>query len=124
MGKNVAFSAARLDTPDAAWPAESARNAARYVEFKVPVTTGAFTIDTISLDGGSGGGSNTRWDIVYSLALSGVKDTLVTSSNASLGVNVPAGQTLTLRVYPYNTAGATSGKTLMLANVVISGVTN
>jgi lysophospholipase L1-like esterase len=136
VGKNVAFSAARLDTPDGTWPAESARNAGRYVEFKVPVTTGSFTIDSISLDGGSGGGSNTRWDIVYSLApdfssptalgtaLSGVKDTLVPSDSASLGVNVTAGQTLTLRVYPYNTAGATSGKTLMLANVVISGVTN
>jgi hypothetical protein len=136
VSKTVSFSAARFDTPDGVWPAESARNAARYVEFEVPVTTGSFTIDSISLDGGSGGGSNTRWDVVYSLApdfssptalataLSGVKDTLVPSSNASLGVNVTAGQTLTLRVYPYNTGGATSGKTLMLANVVISGVTN
>lgn len=32
--------------------------------------------------------------------------------------------TLYLRVYPYNTGGASSGKSLMLANVVISGVTN
>ena len=34
------------------------------------------------------------------------------------------GQTLYLRVYPYNTGGATSGKSLMLASIVVSGVTN
>src|SRR5262252_4838897 len=136
VNKNVAFSAARFDTPDGTWPAESARNPNRYVEFTVPVTTGSFTLDTISVGGGSGGGSNTRWDIVYSLtsdfasptalgaSLSGAKDTLVTNAYPSLGVPVAAGQTLYLRVYPYNTGGATSGKTIMLANVVISGVTN
>jgi len=112
------------------------RDASRYVEFTVPVTTGSFTLDTVSVGGGSGGGSNTRWDVVYSLtanfasptalgtALSGVKDTVTTNSYPSLGVPVTAGQTLVLRVYPYNTGGATSGKTLMLANVIISGVTN
>jgi len=136
INKNVGFSAARFDTPDGTWPAESARNPNRYVEFTVPVTTGSFTLDTVSLGGGTGGGSNTRWDVVYSLtadfasptalatSLSGAKDTLVTSSYPSLGVPVAAGQTLYLRVYPYNTGGATSGKSIMLANVVISGVTN
>jgi lysophospholipase L1-like esterase len=136
VNKNVNFNSARFDTPDGMWPAEGGRNAARYVEFKVPVTSGSFTLDTISLGGGSGGGSNMRWDVVYSLtadfasptalgtALSGAKDTVVASSYQSLGVNVTAGQTLYLRVYPYNTGGASSGKTLMLANVVISGVTN
>ena len=56
-----------------------------------------------------------RWDIVYSLtadfasptalgtALAGVKDTVTTNSYPSLGVPVAAGQTLYLRVYPYNT---------------------
>ena len=58
------------------------------------------------------------------VSLSGTKDTLVTNAYPSLGVPVAAGQTLYLRVYPYNTGGATSGKTIMLANVVISGVTN
>ena len=77
-----------------------------------------------------------RWDIVYSLAsdfssptalgtgLTGAKDTVVTSSYPSLGVIVSAGQTLYLRVYPYNSSGAASGKTIMLANVVVSAVTN
>lgn len=77
-----------------------------------------------------------RWDVVYALtadfstptdlgtALSGVKDTLMTSSFPSLGVSVTAGQTLYLRVYPYNTSGAASGKSLMLANVIVSAVTN
>ena len=136
VNKNVNFNSARFDTPDGMWPAEGGRNAARYVEFTVPVTSGSFTLDTISLGGGSGGGSNMRWDIVYSLtadfasptalgtALSGAKDTVVPSSYQSLGVNVTAGQTLYLRVYPYNTTAAASGKSLMLANVVISGVTN
>jgi len=136
VNKNVSFAAARFDTPDGTWPAESARNPNRYVEFTIPVTAGSFTLDTISVDGGTGGGSNTRWDIVYSLtsdfaaptalgmSLSGTKDTLVTNAYPSLGVPVAAGQTFYLRVYPYNTGGATSGKTIMLANVVISGVTN
>ena len=67
VNKNVNYSSARFDTPDGVWPAEGARNAGRYVEFTVPVTTGTFTLDSISVGGGSGGGSNTRWDIVYSL---------------------------------------------------------
>ena len=136
VNKNVANGAARFDTPDGVWPVEGARNESRYVQFTVPVTTGSLTLDTISLGGGSGGGSNMRWDVVYSLtadfssptalgtSLSGVKDTLTTSSFPSLGVNVSAGQTLYLRVYPYNTTGAASGKSIMLANVVVSAVTN
>jgi lysophospholipase L1-like esterase len=134
--KNVASGAARFDTPDGVWPVEAARNEGRYVEYTVPVTTGSLTLDTISLAAGSGGGSNMRWDIVYSLmsdfssptalgtAVNGVKDTLLISSYPSLGVSVSAGQTLRLRVYPYNTSGAASGKSLMLANVVVSAVTN
>jgi len=136
VNKNVANGGARFDTPDGTWPAESARNAARYVELSVPVTGGGFTLDAVSVSAGSGGGSNLRWDIVYALtpdfasptalndaALSGVKDTLVVSSYASLGVPVASGQTLYLRVYPYSTTAASSGKSLMLANVVVSGVT-
>ncbi len=77
-----------------------------------------------------------RGDIVYSLAsdfssptalrtaLSGTKDTLTTNSYPGLGVSIAAGQTLDLRVNPYNTSGAASGKSIMLASVVISAVTN
>lgn len=134
--KNVANGGARFDTPDGVWPAESARNASRYVEFTVPVTSGSLTLDTISVGGGSGGGSNMRWDVVYSLvsdftaptdlgtSLNGLKDTLVTNSFPSLGVSIATGQTLYLRVYPYNTSGSASGKSIMLANVVVSAVTN
>jgi lysophospholipase L1-like esterase len=133
--KNVNNSAARFDTLDGAWPAEGARAADRYVEFTVPVTTGSFTLNAISVDAGSGGGSNLHWDIVYSLApdfgsptdlgtgLGGAKDTLARSSFPTLGLNITAGQTLRLRVYPYNSTAAT-GKSLMLANVIVSGVTN
>jgi hypothetical protein len=136
VSKNVGNSAARFDTPDGMWPAESARSETRYVQFAVPVTTGSLTLDTISVGGGSGGGSNMRWDVVYSLAedfssptalgtaLSGVKDTVMTASYPSLGVSILAGQTLHLRVYPYNTSGAASGRSIMPANVVISAVTN
>jgi len=136
VGKNVANGGARFDTPDGVWPAEAARNPGRYVELTVPVTTGSLTLDSIAAAAGSGGGSNMRWDIVYALssdfaaptalgtALSGVKDTLTPSTFPSLGVSVAAGQTLYLRVYPYNISGAASGKSLMLANVVVSAVTN
>ncbi len=134
--KDVKNGAARFDSLDGSWPAESARNEGRYAQFTVPVTSGVFTLDTVSVDAGTGGGSNMKWEIVYSLAsdfssptvLGGtpeavVKDTLVTCSYPSIGINVSAGQTLYLRVYPYYTSAAT-GKSLMLANVVISGVTN
>jgi len=53
-----------------------------------------------------------------------VKDTLTPSTFPSLGVSIAAGQTLYLRVYPYNISGAASGKSLMLANLVVSAVTN
>jgi hypothetical protein len=136
VNKNVLNGGARFDSLDGTWPAESARNPNRYLEFSVPVDTGTFTLDSVSVGGGSGGGSNMRWDIVYSLApdfsaptvleaaISGAKDTLVTSTYPSLGVAIPAGQTLYLRVYPYSTAAAASGKSIMVANVVVSGVTN
>jgi hypothetical protein len=136
VGKNVANGGARFDTPDGVWPAEAARNPGRYVEITVPVTTGSLTLDSIAAAAGSGGGSNMRWDIVYALtsdfaaptalgtAQSGVKDTLTPSTFPSLGVSIAAGQTLYLRVYPYNISGAASGKSLMLANVVVSAVTN
>ena len=99
VNKNVNYASARFDTPDGVWPAEGARNASRYVEFTVPVTTGTFTLDPSPSVAAPGGGSNTRWDIVYSLtpdfsaptalgmALRAVKDTVVTNSYPSLGVN-------------------------------------
>lgn len=133
--KNVANGGARFDTLDGNWPAESVRNPDRYVEFTIPVAAGSFTVGEVSLDAGSGGGSNMRWDVVYSLqpdfsaptvlggALSGAKDTLVHNDFPGLGVNVTAGQTFRVRVYPYDTT-TTTGKSIMLANVVVSGVTN
>ncbi len=133
--KNVANNAARFDVISGMWPAEVARAADRYVEFAIPVANGTFTLTSVSVDAGPGGGSNIRWDIVYSLApdfssstdlgtnLSGTKDALTTNAYPGLGVSVSAGQTLLLRVYPYSTTAAT-GKSIMLANVVVSGTTN
>ena len=66
VNKNVNYSSARFDTPDGMWPAEGGRNASRYVQFAIPVTAGR----SPSIDLGRrrlGGGSNTRWDIVYAL---------------------------------------------------------
>ena len=45
----------------------------------------------------------------------------MTKEYPSLGVSIAARQTLYLRVYPYNTGDAT-GKSIMVANVVVSGV--
>jgi lysophospholipase L1-like esterase len=134
VNKNVNNGGARFDTPDGTWTAEGARNPERYIQFTVPVKSGTFTLDSISLAAGSGGGSNMRWDIVYSLnadfsspttlgsAINSGKDTLFNSNYPSLGVGISAGQTLYLRLYPYNTS-AGSGKSIMVANVVIAGVT-
>jgi len=136
VNKSVANGAARFDTPTGVWPAEGSRNATRYIEFTLPIASGTFTLDTVSVDGGTGGGSNIRWDVGYSLtadfatptalgaSLTGAKDTLVSNSYPGLGVSSGAGQTLFLRVYPYATAALTSGKSFMVANVVVSGVTN
>jgi hypothetical protein len=133
--RDVKNGAARFDTLDGSWPGEGVRDDGRYVELAIPVTTGTFTLGSISVGGGSGGGGNMHWDIVYSLAsdfssptvlgadLNGVKDALTTNTYPGIGVNVSAGQTLRLRVYPYYTTAST-GKFFMLANVVISGVTN
>jgi lysophospholipase L1-like esterase len=134
VNKNVNNGGARFDTPEGTWTAEGGRNPERYIQFTVPVKTGSFTLDSIALAAGSGGGSNMRWDIVYSLnadfsspttlgsAINSGKDTLFNSNYPSLGVGINAGQTLYLRLYPYNTS-AGSGKSIMVANVVISGVT-
>lgn len=136
VDKNVLNGGARFDVVGGSWPSEVARNETRYVEFAVSVPTGKFTIDTISGGAGSGGGSAIHWDIVYSPTadfasptalgtnLPGAKDTLVPFNYTDVGVTVLAGQTLYLRVYPYNTAtAAATGKSIMVANVVISGVT-
>jgi lysophospholipase L1-like esterase len=134
VNKNVNNGGARFDRPEGTWIAEGARNPERYIQFTVPVKSGTFTLDSISLAAGSGGGSNMRWDIVYSLnadfsspttlgtAINSGKDTLFNSNYPSLGMGINAGQTLTLRLYPYNTS-AGSGKSIMVANVVISGTT-
>jgi lysophospholipase L1-like esterase len=136
VNKSVANSAARFDISGGAWPAEGARNEARYVEFTLPVPSGTFTLDSISLGAGTGGGSNIHWDIAYATSadfssptvlekgVGGAKDTLVSSDYPGLGVAIEAGQTLTVRVYPYSIAAAASGKSFLLANVVVSGVTN
>jgi hypothetical protein len=136
VNKDVLNGGARFNTPDGTWLGAETRVATRYVEFAVPVTTGTFTLDSISGSAGSGGGSYVTWDILYSLTadfaspttiganLMGAKDTLVPFTHTGLSVVVSAGQTLYLRIYPYNTAAtAATGKSLMVANVVISGVT-
>ena len=46
-------------------------------------------------------------------SLMGVKDMLTTNTFPSLGVAISAGQTLYLRVYPYNTSGSASGSGAM-----------
>jgi lysophospholipase L1-like esterase len=134
--KDVKATAIRFNTPDGNWSADASRNETRYVEFTIPTSTMSFNIDSVSLSAGPGGGTAMKWDIVYSLNASfsspvvlgsdsdftKAKDTASTKSYSGLGLSVAAGSTFYLRVYPYLTAAAT-GKSLVLANVAVSGVT-
>ena len=111
------------------------RNEQSYVEFSVTAASQPFYIDTISAWLTTSGGSTVQADIEYSLssdfsnsiklneeAMSFSKDTM-TLKSFGVTAKVPAGETIYVRIFPWNAAGAAStGKYLALYDVKLSGI--
>ncbi len=122
------------DTTVARYVADSpVRNDNQFLQFAVSPGNGTFTVDTISAYLTSSGGSTVVADIEYSLnsdfsgstrlnaaPLKFVKDTFTAKLVFPVVVQVPAGRTLYVRVFPWNTAG-TLGKMLAIYGVKVSG---
>ena len=119
------------------WPAESAQNASRYVQFKMsPVSGNNLVLSSITLYYGGKGGGNVKGNIAISTDSTFATSTQLNASTLAVSSSsgtmsalsyspttaVNDGQTLYLRVYPWYTS-ASGGKYLCLQNLVISGNT-
>lgn len=108
-------------------------NAGQYLQYAVTPALGTLRVSSISAYLGSSGGNTVQADVEYSLnadfsapvrltaegALSFGRDEIVARHFAT-DFQVAAGQTVYVRVYPWNTAG-NSGKSLAIYNVKLSG---
>lgn len=124
----------RVTTTTGSWPAESAYNNTRYIEFTISPTAGnKLTIDSVSLPLAAAGGSNMRAEVFYSTnnfststKLNG--STLAPPQNSfttySYGTSViiNQGETFSLRIFPFYTSSAT-GKYICAQNIAIYGIT-
>jgi hypothetical protein len=121
------------------WPTDSDMNVDRWVQFAVSTSVSKIlTVDTISFFAGSGGGANLRYRVWYStradftgaVELSGmswasspptpVKNDMYFRTATGQSIVVNAGDTLHLRIFPWQT-GATSTKYLLLQSVTVHG---
>ena len=129
--------------PSAGWPASQAGpDDAQYVNYSItPGTYQKFTLDTLVFDFGDAGSTNTmKADIYYSLDEFSTEKLLINPQPitlpkytvagefarftfAGLGIAVPAGKTLSVRVYPWWPSGATTTKYLVERNVRMVGRT-
>ncbi|QJB35468.1 T9SS type A sorting domain-containing protein [Chitinophaga oryzae] len=124
----------RLLPPDSTWPAATAPDNGRYIQYTAaPVTGNSLTVQqvTVPLSFNSSDYAHARiaWstdgtsftDFTADQALTaGATPVAYTFSN--LNIDVPTGKTFYLRVYPWTTAAIT-GKYLVTKNVMISGTT-
>jgi pectinesterase len=117
------------------WTGESSYNSGRYFEFTTtPAVNNNFIVDTISMTLGGKGGGNMKAEIFYStdgfatsnklnattIALGNGTNT--TLSYGGLGLAVPQGKTISLRIFPFYTS-TSSGKYIAAQSVVIKGRT-
>lgn len=122
----------RLQVVGGSWPADTGPVAARYAEFAVAPAAGkTWTIDSISLWAGAAGGSKMAYRIEYSKqadfsasillleSLANGKDAMALQS-VTEPLTVSSGETLRVRVYPWNTAAAT-GKYRCLQSLTFHG---
>jgi len=135
--------AAQRIKPSAGWPAsQSAPVSTQYAEYKVSPATGKhFLVKGLSFDFGDAGSTSTmKANIYYSLdnfATAGIllNSTALTLPKYSatelftnvtynnLNIDVLAGKTLTLRVYPWWPSTASTTKYLVQRNIIVSGKT-
>ena len=110
-----------------------ARDNTQYLQFAVAPVAGTFSVDAISAYLTSSGGSTVVADMEYSLnanfsgatklnaaPLAFTKDVFTARILYPVTIQVPLGQTIYLRIYPWNSAGVL-GKTLAVYGVKISG---
>lgn len=111
----------------------AARSAGQYLQYAVTPSIGRLHVSSITAYLGSSGGNTVRADIEYSLdagfyqPVSLTKDAPLSfdrdqmqAEKFTTDFEVGAGQTVYLRIYPWNTA-TSSGKSLAVYNVKIAG---
>ncbi|MBB3063466.1 RICIN domain-containing protein [Microbulbifer rhizosphaerae] len=127
-GQDTSVARYRVEGPEMV-----ARSDDRYLQFSVTAESQTFYVDTISAYLTSSGGSTVQADIEYSLssdfsnpvklnseALSFTSDTM-TLKEYGVTVPVSAGDTLYVRIFPWNSAGNT-GKYLAIYDARITGI--
>ncbi|MDD4970416.1 MAG: pectinesterase family protein [Paludibacter sp.] len=127
------------DPAGTGWPAETVKNAGRYIQFAASPKAGSIlTVDTISVTiGTSGGTSVLKASVYYSTDPTFVTSTQLGSNTllgntiysrfkySALGIVLNPGQTIYVRVYAWNSsAAAITGKYITLLNMAIGGSTD
>ena len=126
----------RATTLDANWPGELTLNPDRWVQFAVRTSPSkTLTVDTISVQGGSGGGNTLSFLVRYSTSAdftgaidlpsmsltAGAKNAMMLKSATGQSIVVNPGGTLYVRIYPWLGTAATSGKYLLLQSFNVHG---
>jgi pectin methylesterase-like acyl-CoA thioesterase len=124
------------ETASSGWPAETAYNSNRYIQFAASPKTGSiFTADTISVTIGSSGGTAVlKADIYYSTSPTFSSPIQLGTTNSlgnatytrvkfsSLGIILNPGQSIYVRIYPWNSSSAAiTGKYITVLNMAIGG---
>ena len=117
------------------WPNETEANPDRYAQFVVKPQEGT-TLDVTDVSmnlGNSGGSTELRASVRYSVdgfaTFTTLAEAIVLPSSAladtafTLSAEVPEGDSLTVRVYPWLEGGRDSGKYFNLSNVFVGGTT-
>ena len=122
-------------TPTAGtWSAETGENSGRYMQFSITANSSTvLTVTSLSMKLYVNSGSNMRATVYYSKDAAFTSRTQIGSTfsltttvpsspnvSATPSVTVNAGESIYLRIYPWNT-GATTGKYVITNSVVISG---
>jgi len=140
VGTTPALTMQRLKDPaGTGWPAETGKNAGRYIQFAASPKTGSIlTVDTIGVTlGTSGGTAVLKASIYYSTDPAFATSTQLGSNTllgnttyarfkfSSLGIVLNPGQSIYVRVYAWNSsATAITGKYVTLLNMAIGGSTD
>ncbi len=117
------------------WPNETEANLDRYAQFVVRPQDGTtLNVTDVTMKLGNSGGSNdVRATVRYStdgfVTSTALEEAIVLPSSAltdvayTLSASIPAGDSLTVRVYPWLNGGRDSGKYFNIANVFVGGET-
>jgi hypothetical protein len=135
-GDGQRISPRQNDGNDGGWVNDGAEVSGRYMEFAVNPNAGySMNVSNISFYVGNRSRSELRGNVYYSVGASWGTGTLL-QAGAKAGSNntwqfysiptniaVPDGQKIFVRIYPFNTGSATTGKYFCTKQVVITGTT-